>query len=210
MPLQVERSASAGEALPVESDVRAVLVETAVDCLSRFGYRGTTVDRVAKEAGCTKGAVYWHFRDKDALVGAALEHLKERWLEGLQDHLEQLDSAPDKLDRLLDNFLRLVLNERRVCDALQLLALELRRHPKHAGRLRSVFEGTTGLLHEMLARGQREGSIRPDLDPRTLAHAISGSLGGILISCSYGADGLGFGQMVRGLKLTYRRALATS
>jgi len=209
MSTQSEPSAARGGPTATEPDVRAALVETAVDCLSRFGYRGTTVDRVAKEAGWTKGAVYWHFRDKDALVSAALDWVMERWLNGLQDHVGQLDAPLDQLDRLLDNFLRLALHERQVCDGLQVLALELRHHPVHAKRLKGGLEQTAGMLHDLLVRGQLDGSIRPDLDARTLAHALAGSLGGILISCSYGADGIGFGQMVRGLKATYRRALSS-
>ena len=217
MSSQLETSAAAGavatgEAVEpdgAEPEVRIALIETAIDCLGRFGYTGTTVNRVAQEAGCTKGAVYWYFRDKDALVAAALDSVTERWLSGLRDHLTHIDSPLDQLDRLLDNFLQLALHDRQVCDGLQVLALELRQHPVHADHLRECLEETARMLHDLLVEGQHDGSIRPDLDPRTLAHALAGSLGGILTSCSYGADGIGFGQMVRGLKATYRRALST-
>ena len=212
MSSQAEENAAVGGGATTEvaePEVRAALVETAVDCLGRFGYAGTTVNRIAGEAGCTKGAVYWYFRDKDALVAAALDSVTERWLSGLQDHLSHIDSPLDRLDRLLDNFLQLALHERQVCDGLQVLALELRQHPVHANRLRECLEETARLLHVVLVSGQHDGSIRPDLDARTLAHALAGSLGGILTSCSYGAAGIGFGQMVRGLKTTYRRALST-
>ena len=212
MSSQAEENAAVGGGATTEvaeSEVRAALVETAVDCLGRFGYAGTTVNRIAGEAGCTKGAVYWYFRDKDALVAAALDSVTERWLSGLQDHLSHIDSPLDRLDRLLDNFLQLALHERQVCDGLQVLALELRQHPVHANRLRECLEETARLLHVVLVIGQHDGSIRPDLDARTLAHALAGSLGGILTSCSYGAARIGFGQMVRGLKTTYRHALST-
>ena len=196
------------DASGAEPDVRAVLIETAVECLARLGYRGTTVEGVAQEAGWTKGAVYWHFRDKDALVAAAIDYLAERWLTCLSDHLDQIDGALDRLDRLLDNFLRLALNERSVCIGLHVLALELREHPAHADRLREVLEATGHLISDIIAAGQRQGQIRPDLDPRTVAHSLAGSLGGALVTCSYGADGLGFGQVVRSLRQTYRRTLS--
>jgi AcrR family transcriptional regulator len=208
MPTQAKPGAG-GSAAATEPDVRVALIETTVDCLARFGYRGTTVDGVAKQTGCTKGAVYWHFRDKDALVAAALDSVMERWVGGLQDHVEQIDAPLDQLDRVLDNFLRLTLSDRRACDAVQVLALELRSHPFLADRLKRGLEDTANLLYDLLVRGQRDGSIRPDLDARTLAHALAGSFAGILTSCSYGADGIGFGQMVRGLKATYRRALSS-
>ncbi len=46
---------------------RAELSQAAFDALVRHGIRGTTLDRVAKIAGVSKGVVLHHFKDKDAL-----------------------------------------------------------------------------------------------------------------------------------------------
>jgi len=46
---------------------RAELSQAAFEALVRHGIRGTTLDRVAKIAGVSKGVVLHHFRDKDAL-----------------------------------------------------------------------------------------------------------------------------------------------
>ena len=108
-------------------------------------------------------------------VRAALESVMERWLDGLQDHVGQLDAPLDQLDLLLDNFLRLALHERQVCDGLQILSLELRQHLVHAERLKNGLEQTAGMLHDLLVRGQLDGSIRPDLDPRAFCNALLGS-----------------------------------
>ena len=43
---------------------RKHLMRAAIDCFARLGYQGTTIDRIARDAGVTKGAVYYHFRDK--------------------------------------------------------------------------------------------------------------------------------------------------
>jgi len=43
-------------------------VRAAIDCFARLGYQGTTIDRIARDAGVTKGAVYYHFRDKEELL----------------------------------------------------------------------------------------------------------------------------------------------
>ncbi|MFQ5744813.1 MAG: TetR/AcrR family transcriptional regulator [Acidobacteriota bacterium] len=198
------------EASGAESDVRTILIETAVDCLASRGYRGTTVEGVAHAAGWTKGAVYWHFRDKDALVASAIDFLAARWLAGLRDHLDQLDRARERLDRLFDNFLRLALHERPVCIGLHALTIELRQHPVHAAPLRLILETTARLVHEIITGGQAEGTMRPDVDARTVAHSIVGSLGGALVTCSYGADGVGFGPLVRSLKQTYGGALLSA
>lgn len=37
------------------------------------------VDRLAKELGATRGSFYWHFRDRDDLIEAALELWEREW-----------------------------------------------------------------------------------------------------------------------------------
>ena len=44
----------------------------AIDCFARFGYQGASIDRIARHAGVTKGALYYHFRDKEELLFEAV------------------------------------------------------------------------------------------------------------------------------------------
>jgi TetR/AcrR family acrAB operon transcriptional repressor len=46
------------------------IVESARQVFSRAGVTNTSLEEVAKEAGVTRGAVYWHFRDKADLFRA--------------------------------------------------------------------------------------------------------------------------------------------
>src|SRR6476660_9334987 len=48
------------------------LLGAAIDCFARFGYQGTSIDRIARHAGVTKGAFYYHFRDKEELLFEAV------------------------------------------------------------------------------------------------------------------------------------------
>lgn len=52
---------------------RARLLEAARDVFIATGYRGATLDSIAARAGFTKGAVYWHFPNKQALFLALVE-----------------------------------------------------------------------------------------------------------------------------------------
>jgi TetR/AcrR family acrAB operon transcriptional repressor len=46
------------------------IVESARQVFSRAGVTNTSLELIAKEAGVTRGAVYWHFRDKADLFRA--------------------------------------------------------------------------------------------------------------------------------------------
>src|SRR6476469_10000859 len=52
---------------------RKELMAIAIDCFARYGYQGTTIDRIASAAGVTKGALYYHFRDKEELLFEAVQ-----------------------------------------------------------------------------------------------------------------------------------------
>src|SRR5439155_20331168 len=49
------------------SDARATLVAAAAKVFARRGYAGSSMDQIAKEAGFSKGALYWHFDSKEDL-----------------------------------------------------------------------------------------------------------------------------------------------
>src|SRR5262245_12062425 len=48
------------------------ILDAAATLLVRWGYRKTTIDDVAHEAGVGKGTIYLHWKDKNALFRAAL------------------------------------------------------------------------------------------------------------------------------------------
>jgi AcrR family transcriptional regulator len=57
---------------------RRALCAACVACLVRHGYGETTLNRVATEAGLSKGALQYHFPSKDALITATADYLLER------------------------------------------------------------------------------------------------------------------------------------
>ena len=53
------------------------------------------IDDIASAAGITKGAVYWHFENKEELFQAILEEIRARWVESVQQPLSK-ERAPVK------------------------------------------------------------------------------------------------------------------
>lgn len=54
------------------------LLKAATEVLGQRGLEGTTIPRIARHAGLTPGAVYRRFRDKEALLEAAILGILER------------------------------------------------------------------------------------------------------------------------------------
>ncbi len=77
-------------ALP-EPDERKLREERILDAatalLVRFGYRKTTIDDVAREAGVGKGTIYLHWKDKNELFRAAIWREQHRYSEDMQQRI---------------------------------------------------------------------------------------------------------------------------
>jgi AcrR family transcriptional regulator len=56
-----------------KQETRAELIAAAARVFARRGLRGASLVEIAREAGYSTGAVYWHFRDKDDLFLAVYE-----------------------------------------------------------------------------------------------------------------------------------------
>lgn len=54
---------------------RASLLDAAERLFQANGVSGTSLNDIAQEAGTTRGAIYWHFRDKADLFNAMMERV---------------------------------------------------------------------------------------------------------------------------------------
>lgn len=60
---------------------REQILRAALDLALEHGYQGTTMAAVSAASGLPIGSVYWHFKSKEQLFVALLEHCYEVWME---------------------------------------------------------------------------------------------------------------------------------
>jgi AcrR family transcriptional regulator len=87
------RQPSARLAEPDERQLRAErILDAATRLLLRWGYRKTTIDDVAREAGVGKGTIYLHWKDKNELFSAAIWRASRQ---ASEDTLRRVAADPD-------------------------------------------------------------------------------------------------------------------
>ena len=91
--------------LPPE-ERREQLLCAAKKLFVKKGYRGTTTDEIARKAGLTKGALYYHFRKKEDILYALVQQM-------CAEHGRALDASKGTLLTPVDIFRALM----RVCDS---------------------------------------------------------------------------------------------
>ena len=68
----------------IQAENRQRILSAALEVFSRDGYRGATVDAIARQAGMSKPNLLYYFPRKDAIYRTLLEGLLIDWLDPLQ------------------------------------------------------------------------------------------------------------------------------
>src|SRR5262244_1613390 len=155
---------------------REQLMAAAIDGFARLGYQGTSIDRIAREAGVTKGAVYYHFRDKEELL---FEAVKDRIGGFEQQVLEDTSPGRDALENLrhvVDAcfFHATVSNHRRFSITLMVEALDT--NPRLSAEFRNILRRMRAFLANVVRRGQQRGTLRTDVAPEAVAAVLAAGI----------------------------------
>ncbi|HSH13221.1 MAG TPA: TetR family transcriptional regulator, partial [Desulfurivibrionaceae bacterium] len=100
---------------------RQAVLQAALKLFSRDGYSLTTLSRIATEAGCSRGPIYWHFKDKDDLYEAVLAYSQEP-LEALVAECAAMGQTPiPAMDHFIEQWLGLLANNRNYRRSFEIL-----------------------------------------------------------------------------------------
>lgn len=87
---------------------RLRILDAALEIAGERGYSGTSISEVSKRSGLPNSSIYWHFRDKDALFAAVIDHSYGMWREEFvaMNDVPPLSpgEAMERLHRSLSNF----------------------------------------------------------------------------------------------------------
>lgn len=147
------------------------IAEALLRLIAREGIEAVSVRTVAVEAGLSAGAVQKYFATRDELFHFAFdlagEYIEQRWTRVPQDHLLTM------LRSLVAE--ALPLDDQRRAEVIVVLAFAARAAvlPDWAEHLREGYEYMRAKTADFLARAQREGHVRADLDAAQLADVVS-------------------------------------
>ena len=69
----------------IQTENRKIILNAALEVFAREGFRGATVDEIAKAAGMSKPNLLYYFPKKDDIYRSLLEQLLDDWLDPLRD-----------------------------------------------------------------------------------------------------------------------------
>jgi TetR/AcrR family transcriptional repressor of nem operon len=159
---------------------RQRLLERAFEEIHRSGFRSASLDSILEDAGVTKGALYHHFESKAELGYAVIEEVVRPWMENLWHPVVEADNPVDAAIRTIRERLR-ERSEMALTLGCPFNNLCQEMSPIDEGfrtRLNAILNDWRNATAESLRRGQRNGTVRGDVDARAAAAFVISSIEG--------------------------------
>lgn len=161
------------------SPMRDAILQAARRRFQRFGVPKTTLEEVAREAGCSRTTLYAHFRNKRDLYAQLLEQDAEAFIRDASRVLEGRGRATGKIRRIVELTRRTYARNHVMRLAAEADA-EMSLVPVAQGFTRSQERRIVALLERVLEQGVEEGSLRP-IDTGKVAYLMF-HLGRLLVA----------------------------
>ncbi|WP_047458210.1 TetR family transcriptional regulator [Rhizobium rhizogenes] len=162
------------------AETRRIILHSAETLFLDNGYENVTLEEIAVAAGVTRGAVHWHFKNKQGLLLAIRDEARRPFRE-LAEQISQ-EHPPNPLEL--------------VFDTISTIFAELQQDPRKRGMLKVIMyldmsfadcDSGTSFRHEMQEHFARifcsmsaTGALPCPWTPETAASTLTAAIGGLV------------------------------
>ena len=146
-----------------------------------WGVGRTTLERIAAEAGVTRGAVYWHFRNKTELFFA----MREQAILPFVDRVVFKEDDADPLQGIemaLQEIFHILRDQAEVRETFEIISFKCEYVDEFSGMMQCTGGQLDflGKLTEAYQRAEARGALRAGSAPADLAHDTFLFVGGLI------------------------------
>lgn len=171
----------------LEDSRKTAILDAAAQLIAERGYHAVRIADIARAVGSSSGAVHYYFPGKDDVLTLALQHGVNRAFERQSEELRKIDSAHQRLLRLIDMQLPKLGQVRDEWSIWMQYWAEATIRPE----LRPAHNEFYARWHEtvvrIVRRGQRQGEFRSGADPEMTALQLTALTDGVAIQVLTGA-----------------------
>ncbi len=149
-------------------DTRDRILDAAEDVFYDKGYSNTTLNEIAEAAGVTRGAIYWHFKNKEDLFEAMCSRVRRPMSEMIEEIVEK--DATDPIAQLSEThefIMREVIENPHYRKILTILFHKC-EFTKETDQIviqqKEWHTYSKGIIQRILANAQRKNQLPSDLD----------------------------------------------
>ncbi len=161
------------------------ILQAALQVFAQKGYHRALVDDIVNASRTSKGAVYHHFPNKEALFLALVDDFSARLAEAIAEAIAGAHGALAKVEAALGAGLLTFARHRELARILLLESVSL--GPAYEAKRAEVHGRFADLIQSYLDQAVAEGSIKP-LDTRVATFAWLGAVNELVIQWLHGDE----------------------
>lgn len=158
------------------------ILERVAPIFNRQGYVGTSLSDLTRATSLTKGAVYFHFKNKEELALKAFYYNVKLAIKPLADQLSSCTSATEKLRTIIHYYrgYRDTVEAHGGCPVLNVGVDARFNNPLLFNAVRKVSSNLVQDLVNIIDEGKASGEFQPDADSQEYAKYIYSTIQGSL------------------------------
>ncbi len=151
------------------------IIDKSIEIIGKKGIQGLTIKNLAKEIGVTEPAIYRYFESKNDILLAILKDLEEASLE-LNKKIKTLNT--DTIGKVQFMFSKIIeIFSKTPSQISVVFSEELFKNEKILkDKIVEIMNLKEKAIEDIIAEGQQKGEIRNEIDNKTLALIVVGSL----------------------------------
>jgi len=141
------------------------IIEGGEELFLKAGIKSVTMDNIARHLGMSKKTIYQFFKDKNELIMALVK-------KKLQEDEDQMNVIISRSENVIEEMINMMKCSEDIFSRINPIVIhDLQKYHADAWKQFQVFK-TEVLVHtleQLLAKGIKQGYIRPDIDVKILA-----------------------------------------
>ncbi len=156
-------------------ETREAIINAAIDVFYEHGVSKSSLEEIAEAAGVTRGAVYWHFKNKADIFSAIHDQFHTSIMEGFMANAETSDTPLQDLAAFSSHLLQLMNSDERHRRILSIFSLKCDYSGEMANfldeqRLKKI--DSMKQIESYFRSAQEKGQISKERTPQLLATAF--------------------------------------
>ena len=155
----------------IEETRRRQILDAAEKVFTTRGIDKARMDDIVQESGLSKGALYWYFKSKDAIIRALLDRVFINEMRGAEELIHTQGSSSERLRTFVAN----AVQEYKRFENMLPLAYEFVALAARSKVIREAivgyFKRYTAILAEIIQQGIESGEFQP-CDPERTAISV--------------------------------------
>ena len=156
----------------------------------QLGFENTYMDDIAQKAGVTKPAIYYYFKDKQALFEGTVSQFLDQMAQMMSPEGEEIPTLEDllvlifsSLPEWLGRYQKMSgIDDRNSMLRVQVFIYDaMTRIPDFRSAFTTLYRNSAQLLQQACEEATRRGEIRPAIDIATVSILINSMIEGLML-----------------------------